>query len=270
MEEMYVSFLQVCGLSNVGLHRKENQDAFMINSLVDKGYVELTIDTEGHAFSKNGLSCAIADGMGGLKGGATASLSVLEMLSLKVTGMSGKNEKDANDYLLGGINEINEKLLEKSKNNTDLYGMGTTLVGLHITPEYTLCFHVGDSRLYRLRAGTLMQLTSDHSLENSMSPPDHNRILLEKTGIITNYLGGGSNECRPEIRSISFHDDDLLILCSDGLSDMLDVEAIESILNMGKPLNLKASTLIKEANESGGKDNITLVLVDKRHDINRE
>ncbi|GFP40334.1 PP2C family protein-serine/threonine phosphatase, partial [Candidatus Hakubella thermalkaliphila] len=127
-------------------------------------------------------------------------------------------------------------------------------------------YHAGDSRLYRLRHSGLKQLTKDHSLVQSLI--ELGQITIEESyahpqkNVITNCLGGGNSNCEPEVaHNYTAFEGDIFLLCSDGLSDIVDADKIEEILNSERMLREKVNFLIDAANEAGGKDNITAVLI---------
>jgi protein phosphatase len=141
--------------------------------------------------------------------------------------------------------------------------MGTTLTGIYLRSAFALCFHVGDSRLYRFRGGALMQLTSDHTPETAAGSISEQGGRRPKSGVVTNCIGGGVDNCSPSFRAVPFGENDILLLCSDGLSDMLELEAMEAVFSEQHDPAEIARQLLEGANLAGGKDNISLVLVRK-------
>ena len=256
--------LQACGLSHIGQVRQENQDTFLINGMVEQKLLALKLDEAGLSFSRFGMLCAVADGMGGHRGGSVASRQVLETLALEFPRLV--NIPDAlqvNEYLHRHILAIHHHLLERGAKEPELTGMGTTLLGVYLRPDFGFYFHLGDSRLYRLRAGALMQLTSDHSAEAAFGAHFADPKRTSKSGAITNCLGGNLISCSPDIKKLSFLENDLLLLCSDGLSDMLELETMETILKQRQPLVETVHQLVDKANTAGVVDNITLVVIKK-------
>jgi protein phosphatase len=146
-------------------------------------------------------------------------------------------------------------------------GMGTTLVCILVLERQMIMAHVGDSRCYRLRKGTLKQLTDDHSLVASQVKSGHltadeAREATHKN-IITRAIGT-SEHVKPDVVVVPLEDRDLFLLCSDGLTDMITDEDITKLLTTGRSLEERAQTLVAVANDRGGRDNITAVLVDYR------
>jgi len=262
-----MTMLHVCALSHIGKVRTENQDAFLINGMVDQEFIELKLSEQGLIFNRYGLLCAVADGMGGHRGGGIASKQALDLLSLEFHRLAKLEDvQRASQYIDHCILNIHRQLLGRGTKESELSGMGTTLLGVYLHPGFACAFHAGDSRLYRFRSGTLMQLTSDHRPEVTLVT-NYGRLSSDvKSGIITNCVGCNANSCKPELSKVSFHRNDTLMLCSDGLSDMLELEFMEAILNQEQNLPESTRKMVAEANKAGGFDNITLVLIKKEDD----
>lgn len=203
----------------------------------------------------------VADGMGGHKAGDYASHYTVETL---VESIREDQEKNPIKIIRKAIEKANEKVLEKSLSDEGLAGMGTTVVVATVIGHYLYVANVGDSRLY-LITDKITQITKDHSLveemvrigeinrEQARNHPDKN--------IITRAVG-----VRRDIK-IDFFDvrlgrGDLILMCSDGLSNMLEDSEIEEIVKKGGELSEIASELVRMANQNGGKDNIAVVLAE--------
>lgn len=210
----------------------------------------------------------LADGMGGHQAGEVAAREAIDVLETFLSKHLPEADQDvlddASDMLDDAIQKANQRVYFMGKNHPDLKGMGTTLCCLHLHPEGVVYGHVGDSRIYRLRDGQLEQLTRDHSLVREMidkgqlSEQDASDAAYRN--IITRAIGA-DQDVIPSVRSDTVHADDLFLMCSDGLSDLLPQAEVEEILK--QPLSLKecADALITRANEKGGSDNITVVLI---------
>ena len=231
--------VEIFGLTDVGAVREGNEDAF------------------GHDASR-GLA-VLADGMGGLNAGEVASrLAVDEVLS-RLTGAS--IEADVAAALVAA----NDKVFRLSRDQGAWHNMGTTLVvcAQNEAGEWVLG-HVGDSRAYLLRDSELRQLTRDHSvvqemLEQGMLTAQEARHAANRH-IITRAIGLQAElEC--DVQTLSRRPGDLLLLCSDGLSDMIDDAHIAQILRDRESLEGAAAQLIASAYRGGGFDNITVVLM---------
>ena len=242
------------GRSEVGRVRTMNQDAFAV------------IDHMGF--------WAVADGMGGHVGGeiaAQTAIATVQHHSGSSSELLRAGSTSPTDILTDLISRAHEAILDRARSKSKLKGMGTTLVLLAIVPDQTstaYLAHVGDSRAYRLRSGTLTQLTKDHSLiekylERGILTPEMAKTHPERH-VLTRALGIPS-AAKPTISAFPLQDDDLILLCSDGLTKMLEDEAIHNILVSGDtdPTHV-CHRLVTAAIDRGGEDNVTVVVVAHR------
>jgi protein phosphatase len=244
----------VVGRTHCGLVRKNNEDTF-------------------GAFSSLGLF-AVCDGMGGHAAGEIASdLALRTFFHSIFESRMGLGEGQApslrfqRNALVGAIHRAHHAIREKATKNPQLTGMGTTLAAIQVHQDAMILGHVGDSRIYRwnpLRG--LKQLTRDHSLANALMQKgelDPDRVR-EIRNVLVNAVGVTS--CRPETSVVQRFRGDVYLLCSDGLSDLVDHQTITRIMNENsESLERAAQELVAAANQAGGHDNITVVLV--RDDI---
>lgn len=202
----------------------------------------------------------VADGMGGHQAGDFASSysvkKFLESVSLSLQKHPHKIFQDAIRY-------ANKELIEKSRSNPDLRGMGTTMVVLSIVGDKAYVANVGDSRLYLLE-DELTQITIDHSLvqemirigeltkENARNHPDKN--------IITRAVGAGK-DINVDFFEFPITKDSVLLMCSDGLSNMVDDGQIAALLKSSRMPEKVGKKLIEAANRNGGKDNIAVIVI---------
>jgi protein phosphatase len=246
------------GLSHVGLVRTINEDAFLL-------------------LPEEGLFC-VADGMGGHASGEVAARIAVEEMAefFRLTGRDGEAtwpfaEERARSYpenrLLAGIKIANLRILERARAEGSLQGMGTTLVCASFTGRgrEVLVAHVGDSRAYLLRRGSLSQLTEDHSLLNDvlrakqLTPQEiatfpHKNVILRALGM--------RETVEVDVQRLELEADDLLLLCCDGLSGPVPDARTAEIVRAGRgDLKRTAQALIDAAIEAGGPDNVTCVLV---------
>lgn len=204
----------------------------------------------------------VCDGMGGAAAGEVASsLAVAEMMEwLTQRPRTNPLPVEAAE----AVAAANEAIYSRSQRNQKLNGMGTTLVALLVEDRRAWIVNVGDSRGYRLRDSRLEQITLDHSLveeqirAGQMSREEANRSPLKN--VITRALGTQS-VVTPDIFEFETEPGDLFLLCSDGLVRELDDSVVESVLRMGGTLEEMCSRLVEAANEAGGHDNITCMLV---------
>lgn len=203
----------------------------------------------------------VADGMGGHNAGDTASRMCVE----KVVSQIEKSTKVTPIGILEqAVAAANETVYDASLENVALYGMGTTIVAAVVLGDTVYVINVGDSRLYVCR-DTLKQVTVDHSLVEEMV--QSGKIQKEdmrthpNKNIITRALGTDSM-VKADCFEIEVNEGDVLLLCSDGLTNMVEDDRIEAILRQHREDMKKAGELlVEEANEAGGKDNISVVLV---------
>ncbi|VWX59497.1 Serine/threonine phosphatase stp [Burkholderiales bacterium 8X] len=210
----------------------------------------------------------LADGMGGYNGGEVASGMAIALLQASFGRWLAHAGPQANPRairraLQAGTDEANAAILEAGVANTQLQGMGTTLVLAAFAPQRVIVGHIGDSRCYRLRDRQLELLTRDHSLLQEQL--DAGTITLEQAAqsphrnLVTRALGI-ERHVELELHEHDVQVDDLFLLCSDGLSEMVSDEQIFTLLLQDGALAEKASILVAAANENGGRDNISVVL----------
>lgn len=224
------------------------------------GGFHLELDTTAAHFRRYGLLCAVADGMGGHNGGEVASQYALDRLAAIALRLPADGSgEDVAAAIRTNLLDTHQALNRLGALNPELAGMGTTIVGLYLSRQARVCFHAGDSRLYRLREGSLLQVTFDHA-EPAMG--------AGKTGVITNALGGGPDlPCAPEFESaLLFEPGDTFLLCSDGLSDVVSEYELTRVLSGRGALDLKAATLLDLALSAGARDNVTAVLVSMKEE----
>jgi len=260
--------LEYCAQTDNGRKYDHNEDFY---SLPDSGKAE--------ADSLNKTLFILCDGMGGGNAGEVASQMTVNWLSkgfyLQQSEKQGfinflKNKINGNDYDLTkkSITEViintNEKIKKLASEHEQYKGMGTTLVSLLFYRDRVIIHSVGDSRCYRFREGILEQLTEDQSevwslyktgaiTKEEMRKHPRNNIISMAIGISGELL---INDYMFDVKQ-----GDLYIVCSDGLSDMLSDDDIQNILQKDTSLKALTEKLINSANEAGGKDNITAILV---------
>jgi PPM family protein phosphatase len=202
--------------------------------------------------------CLVADGMGGHAAGEVASRSVAERLARRAAQAS---DEAAMAQLL---HEANDELFALMDRHPVWYGMGTTVAGVAVAPAGVVVFNVGDSRVYRIEAGALVQLSTDDTPGPKL--PD-GRTAVYTSSIITQVLGGyGPDQpgelITPHILSAPLSDSARYLICSDGLTDLLERAAIEALL--GEDDQVSATALFEAAMAQGGDDNLSLILLRAR------
>lgn len=242
--------IAIVGETNMGRKRTNNEDLGLVQSqLVCDDIVRAWLNTS----SEIPVIAAIADGMGGREDGEVASMSVIERL--RVWREALPQDADAETVTSSfdqWIAETNALLHQLSIQREQNRRMGTTLVGIVFTDKAIVGFNIGDSRLYRFRAGSLKQISTDHSQRNLK----HDDTIA--SNIIYNCFGAITDTFADYFDLTGMvNAGDMFLLCSDGLSDLLCDRDIEERLNKGE----STSQLIAAANEAGGKDNITVLTV---------
>jgi protein phosphatase len=232
------------GLTDPGLLRTVNQDDYYI-------------DPDGRFF-------VVADGMGGHAGGQEASQLATEAIHACLD-KHWQSVMPSDELLVQALLEANEAILQDQQNHPERSDMGTTAVVVMFRKEQPLFTHVGDSRLYRLRNSTLEQITEDHTwvaraMKAGDITPDQARIHPWRH-VLSQCLG--RKDLQPiEVEPLDVQSGDRLLLCSDGLTEELSDAIITSYLQPSLNNDQAAAKLIEAAKEKGGRDNITVVIVE--------
>lgn len=253
-------------------------DALEMVARTDPGMVRS--HNEDAVFADAGMGLVIlADGMGGYNAGEVASGMATSLLSAslaQLVDLPSSQEAEILDAefveqrLLDEIAAVNVAIFNAAESQSQYAGMGTTLVVAYFYDNRMCVAHLGDSRLYRLRGGHLEQLTRDHSLlqeqlDNGMITADEARYSQNKN-LLTRALGVDP-AIDAEVHDYRVVLGDVFLLCSDGLNDMLDDEEMAHTLRSANGnLPLAAEHLVQMANEHGGRDNISVILVKVRGD----
>lgn len=240
--------MEVYFQSDIGKRRKSNQDY-----------------TATFTNQKNQLLALLADGMGGHQAGDIASRQAVEEIGIAWEATTIDDSEKAVQWFLQHIQQTNQRIFEKGQSQPTLSGMGTTLEVVTLLDNHLALAHVGDSRIYLFREQRLIALTEDHSLVNALlKSGEITQEMAEnhpRKNIITRSLGmPGSLEVDVAIHKIEDHDQ--LLLCSDGLTNMVSEPKIAQILLEAASLQDASQRLIDEANAKGGLDNITVLLID--------
>ncbi len=236
--------MQVVSRTHVGLVRENNEDALLIR--------------EPHLF-------AVADGMGGYAAGEIASRATLKALEAATHALRHEEgETDIRTMLLDALDKANAHVYKMAVSNDKYTGMGTTLTALYLPGDGTAyCAHIGDSRLYVYNNGRLQQLTHDHTYvaelemhgkitsEEALVHPDRH-MLLKAMGV--------DEAIEADCFRFALQNGDKLLLCSDGLSDMVRDDEINELLQHDT-LDEDADALLEHSLSNGGRDNVTLILL---------
>lgn len=265
--------IDVWGMSHVGRVRRENQDHFLVASLHKLLQVHQTSLPEDHpALLKSGSRgylFLVADGVGGAPGGREASDLALRSIAHYVTNVvdlcrRGVVEKEDFflDELRTAVEKSHETVRAEGERAADATGMATTLTMVTVMWPRAFIVHVGDSRVYRLRDGALERLTKDQTMAQAMV--DAGAITAERaansglSNVLTSAVGG--SEVSPEVHVVDCRWQDMMLLCTDGLTRHVSDNEIEAVLLEQPSAEAIAERLVDLALERGGTDNITVVV----------
>ncbi|MCK5720459.1 MAG: Stp1/IreP family PP2C-type Ser/Thr phosphatase, partial [Thiomargarita sp.] len=247
--------IEMLALTDTGRIRKHNEDYISIDKSL-------------------GLA-VLADGMGGYQAGEVASKTAIKVIieqlnSLIKTQYYKHSHRKKSNYHIStvfleqAVLKANQIIYEMAETQACYKGMGTTVIAVLFHNDFISIAHVGDSRLYRLRNHELCQITKDHSVNQELI--DCGYYTLEQArcstnkNLVTRALGV-SQKLSVEIQEYDSLAQDMYLLCSDGLSDMLEDHDIQNIMSYSNSFKQTAQSLVNQANQNGGKDNISLILV---------
>ena len=261
------------GITDCGKVRKSNEDQFLIAELSKRMQVWQTSlpEPQLQVGEERAHLLLVADGMGGHRAGERASaiaVAAIEQFTLNTFRWFFASDSPGAQKVLAqfqsALSEADAKIVEEAAENPELHGMGTTLTMAFQLGAQLCIVHVGDSRAYMYRAGQLHQLTQDHTLVAEMVR--NGAIQQEQVAnhhlrhVITNVVGGPHPGVKVEARAFQIQAGDRLLLCSDGLTEMLTSDMIIAALNEDTAPERAARALVAQANDLGGRDNITIVV----------
>jgi protein phosphatase len=262
------------GKTDPGRTRPHNEDQFLIATLAKALQVQQTSLRQEHMHysHERGHLFVVADGMGGHRGGAQASalaVGVMERFILDACKwffhLQGAEEGHVLNDFRNALQQTDARVIEEARRQPQLWGMGTTLTMAYSLGRDLFLVHVGDSRGYLCRQGHLKQVTRDHTYVQELL--DRGHLSPEEASthqfrhVITNVVGGTEQGVRPEIHRLTVQVGDVLLLCSDGLTEMVSDADIAAVLASVPEPQAACERLIAAANERGGKDNVTVVVV---------
>jgi protein phosphatase len=261
------------GLTDCGRVRDSNEDQFAFVELVKVLQIRMSSlpqPTVKRSQDKSYLFI-VADGMGGKAAGETASALavesvesfVLESLKWFAHCQGGDDDKILAEFQKS-LEQASLRVKAESENRPELHGMGTTLTLAYSLNDELFIAHAGDSRCYMCREGSLFRATRDHTLVEELVK--HGQISADEAKshrwrhVITNALGGEDFTTNVEVHKLHLQDGDCILLCSDGLTEMLSDEQISQIILASTDPEQACRQLVDRANAEGGKDNITVVI----------
>lgn len=237
--------MQVISRTHVGLVRENNEDALLVR--------------EPSLF-------AVADGMGGYAAGEIASRSTIKAFEAATYSLRHEQEEqNIRKVMLEAFDKANTHVFKMAVSNESYSGMGTTMTALYLPGDgHGYCCHVGDSRLYLFRNDKLEQLTHDHTLVADLKEQgkitDEEAFVHPQRNILLQALGV-EETVNADFFSFRLQEGDRLLLCSDGLSDMLRAAEISRIIGCADP-EQAADKLLEQSLDNGGRDNVSLILID--------
>ncbi len=241
--------MQIRFRTDVGQKRKDNQDA--VGIFKNKENIPFAV---------------VADGMGGHQAGDVASNMAIQDLGKLWESSSLTRQEDIVQWLLCSIQAENEVIYKKGEADVTLKGMGTTIVAVILLKRTLLLAHVGDSRGYLLRNNQLKKLTEDHSLVNELVKSGEITAEMAEHHPQKNVLVrsvGMPGDVDVDVTELDFLEHDLLILCTDGLTNMVSEQEMQTILQKESlSITEKLDQLVANANQAGGTDNITVLLAE--------
>lgn len=261
------------GFSDRGQKRDSNEDSFTIAELARTLRVQHTNLPQPRTIlsSHRGYVFLIADGVGGGNAGEIASglsVSIIEDFLLntlkRFSNLQSGEEQGALRALHDALCQADSRIFEETADHPEWQGMATTLTMAFAVNWRLFVAHAGDSRCYLYSNGLLQQLTRDHTMTAELTR--QGMMSAEKAAchpwrhVVTNILGGAEPGVQVELDSLDLHPDDVLLLCSDGLTEMVPEEQITAILQQENDPQRACECLIAEANRLGGKDNVTVIV----------
>lgn len=261
------------GLTDVGKVRATNEDQFLIAVLLKALHVEQTSLPQRrvqHSSDRSYLF-VVPDGMGGHAGGEQASAMAIDSVETFIletfkwfAQFKGREQDQVLADFQSALGQANACVRAEAAEHLELRGMGTTLTLAYSLNDVLFVAHVGDSRCYLCRHGILHRLTRDHTLVEDMVR--HGVLTAEEAAqhhlrhVISNVVGGDSAAVKVEVHKLHLEGGDRVLLCSDGLTEMLPEEEINQVLQTEAEPEQACRQLVTRANEAGGRDNITVVV----------
>jgi protein phosphatase len=261
--------VNVAGASHVGRRRTRNEDHYAIlrrtrrSELVDTNLPECCVEAE----DDEAWALLVADGVGGARFGDIASQLALETIldasRMATSWLMRFRDFDAQQVdirVAAYLEEIQERFIEYGVKFPAARQMGTTLTAVYLLPPHAIVVQVGDSRAFLFRDGQLQQLTRDQTLSQLLiergASAEHARKFVH---VLLNHLGGGKDNVTSEILPLEMQSGDRLLVCTDGLTDMVENRTIAEIV-AHHDVDESVTRLINAALQRGGRDNVTVVL----------
>jgi PPM family protein phosphatase len=270
-----ITRMDCCGITDVGRARSSNQDHFLVADLNKSMRVHstsLNIDDETRIYGgSQGKLLVVADGMGGEAEGERASTIAVDQVTTYVLNSLGwcfrleeGSEHDFEEGLKEALESCQRSIHRVADQHPEMKSMGTTMTMAYIIWPRAFIVHVGDSRCYLSHGDELEQITQDHTMGAALAQAQ--QLTREEARqapmrhVLWNVLGGRSDELSVDTYKLALRPGDSLLLCTDGLYDMIADETLHEVLTSEATAEEACRKLVELANENGGKDNITAIV----------
>jgi PPM family protein phosphatase len=262
------------GLTDSGRKRPANQDHYLIADLNKSMRVHdtsLTLDNETRVYGgSQGKLLIVADGMGGEAEGERACTIAVDQVTTYVLNSLAwcfrleEDSEDFEDHLKDALQSCQKSIQQVVSEHPEMESMGTTMTMVYIVWPRAFVVHVGDSRCYLLRSGELNQITVDHTVSEMLAKSGQmSREEARHSPMghaLWNVIGGRSSDLSVDVYKLTLERDDVLLLCTDGLYDMVPHDQLRELLNSNASAEAICRKLVDTANENGGRDNITVIV----------
>ena len=270
--------VEIHATSHVGRVRRGNEDNYLLLNITnsrswtsEQADGEFVIESQSFEVDPNGVVLAVSDGMGGALAGEVASKMAVETVSERLLTEDTEKTLTPEGYHYDLISKLynatvhaNYLVHQQGRTDPQFQGMGATFTGIGLTPEGVDVIQVGDSRAYLVRNGKIYQITKDQSLVQQLIDAQQISAEEAETHTLKNVILqalGAQNEIYPVSARLTPSQNDVLLLCSDGLSNKVSAANMQKhIVDNIDHLEQACAELVKEANENGGEDNITVIL----------
>ena len=262
------------GMTDRGHVRTKNEDHYLVvraGRTLETVFSNLTENRPGDRFEETVYGVIVADGVGGAAAGEVASReAIFGLLNLALRTPDwqfrwGSKERNTVMWRMKDrFRRVNAALIQQATAHATLNGMCTTMTAALSHGKDLVIGHIGDSRAYLLHDGILQRLTRDHTLAEHLLADGLNQesdpLVIELRNTLMQALGSDDTECRPDVHQYLLANGDQLLLCTDGLTDMVEDAVIESVLNQEESAQSACRNLVDLALSNGGRDNITIIV----------
>jgi protein phosphatase len=266
--------VDVFGLTDRGHVRSKNEDHFLVvrgGRNLETVFSNVPENQPGARFEETAYGFVVADGVGGAAAGEVASReAIFGLLNLALRTPDwqfrwGHKERNTVMWRMKDrFRRVNAALIQQATAHAALNGMCTTMTAALSHGKDLVVGHIGDSRAYLLHHGILQRLTRDHTLAERLLADGLNQendpLVVELRNTLMQALGSDDTECKPDVHEFELANGDQLLLCTDGLTDMVDDAVIESVLNEEESAQSVCRNLVDLALSNGGRDNITVIV----------